>query len=191
VGVCVSSLTIAYAQDDEKAAAEEEIVTDNFAGFQFGVGLSLTLDSGLEDRITSASIVNGIVRVDNQDNAIARIMLETHYFFTPDGCLFALKTSNTNCARLKGGEWGWGPFVAIQPGEGDIVDAIGAGFMLGFRREGRKDSFNIGIGAVVDPNARILGDGIEANQPLPVGETEIRFKEKEQWGWVIITSYSF
>jgi hypothetical protein len=179
------------ASQAAKEAKEEETVQKSFAGFQLGVGLSLTIDSGSEDRITNAQVVNGIVRVDNEDNAIARIMLETHYFFTPSGCLFALKTANEACALLSENEWGWGPFVAIQPGEGEIVDAIGLGLMLGFRREGREDSFNLGLGYVVDPNSRVLGDGITVNQPLPLGETEIRFKEKEQWGWVIITSYTF
>ncbi len=197
--LAIASGQAAFAQvksEAEKAAAEaaeaaeEETVKNTFAGLQFGVGLSLTLDSGSNERVTSAQLVNDIVRIDNEDNAIARVMLETHYFFTPDTCLFGLSRDDV-CSLLKGKEWGWGPFIAIQPGDGDIIDAIGAGVMLGFRRPGREDSFNIGIGAVVDPNARILGDGIKANQPLPAGETEIRYKEKEQWGVVLITSYTF
>ena len=119
----------------------------------------------------------------DQENSPARIMLETHYFFKPESGFLGL---------VKPGAWGWGPFVAIQPGQEDIVDATAIGLMLGFRRDPMSSqSFNVGIGFVVDPNARVLGDGIAANKPLPGNETVIRFKEQEQGGLLFLTSFSF
>ena len=56
-----------------------------FAGIKFGIGISLTHDTGNNDRVESASLdENGVVRVSKDQNDIARIMLETHYFFEPN-----------------------------------------------------------------------------------------------------------
>ncbi|BBJ22873.1 hypothetical protein W01_08000 [Candidatus Nitrotoga sp. AM1P] len=49
----------------------------------------------------------------------------------------------------------------------------------------------VGIGAVTDPNVKVPGAGIAKNQPLPTGESEIRYKEMSQWGVLILTSFSF
>lgn len=160
--------TISTAQEAE----------NQFAGMQFGVGLSLTIDLGQHDRINEAGLdENGIVRITSENNDVPRIMLESHYFFTP-----------------KGDDFGIGPFVALQPGTDEIIEAIGIGVMLGFKRaseENNTSSWNIGIGAVVDPNVKILGDGIEENQSLPSGETQVRFKETSQWGALLVVSFTY
>lgn len=104
------------------------------------------------------------------------------------------------CFGIMPGDWGWGPFVSIQPGSEDIIEAVGAGLMLGFKRAAilaprlapdLGDSFNIGAGVVLDPNAKVLGDGVNENQPLPAGETSVRLKETTQYGIVLLFSYSF
>jgi hypothetical protein len=47
--------------------------------------------------------------------------------------------------------FGFGPFVSLQPGTDEIIDAIGLGVMFGWkRRNASKGSWNIGIGRVVD-----------------------------------------
>lgn len=176
------SASFLFASVDTNAADSTD-----FTGLGFGVGLSLTVDTGSNDRVKSASLVNGIVRVQDEDNAIARIMFESHYFFDPKGAMPITGVESTR--------WGYGPFIAVQSGSDDIIDSIGLGFMLGFKRRDADDtdtsSWNIGIGYVVDPNAQILGDGVKANSALPNGETEIRFKEKAQGGLLLITSFSW
>ena len=120
-----------------------------------------------------------------EHNDVPRIMLETHYFFLPNRLFLGIDS-------VKPKEWGVGPFVGIQNGSNEVIEAIGAGVMLGFRRSvTAKGSFNIGVGGVVDPSVKVLGDGINKNQPLPAGETQIRYKETSQWGVLIITSYTF
>jgi len=107
-----------------------------FAGINFGVGVSLTVDTGNNDRVESASLDQaGIVRVSRDQNDIARIMLETHYFFQPKNKLFGIVD-------------GHGPFVALQPGTDEIIEAIGLGWMVGFKRgeAGTNDSWNFGVG---------------------------------------------
>ncbi|MCB2263277.1 MAG: hypothetical protein LGR52_10130 [Candidatus Thiosymbion ectosymbiont of Robbea hypermnestra] len=154
----------------------------NFGGLKFGIGLSLTVDTGNRDRIDEAKVVNNIVRVTEESNDIARFMLESHYFFTPDFSFLGVESGN----------WGCGPFVAVQPGKESIIEAVGFGGMIGFKRKNSKtSSWNIGIGMVVDPDTKVLGNGIEGNQPLPTGETEVRLKETSQWGALILTSFSF
>ena len=161
--------------------------TREFGGFSLGAGLSLTHDLGDNDRVQSATIVNGIVRVTAEQNDVARIMLESHYFFEGDDDynLFWF-------IPLKKKRWGHGPFVAIQPGTNDIVEAIAFGWMIGFRHSDESvESWNIGFGAIVDPSVQVLGDGFVANAPPPAGETEVRYKTKSQWGWMIIASFAW
>ncbi|RWX47009.1 hypothetical protein H206_03112 [Candidatus Electrothrix aarhusensis] len=161
---------------------ETVVNTELLGGFNFGIALGLTMDIGSNERVESAEVVNGIVRVTKEENDVPRIMLETHYFFTPD---YELLNHDQ-------GEWGIGPFVGIQNGSNEIIEYIGAGVMLGFRRTSEStDSFNIGIGVVLDPSVKILGDGIEENQPLPTGETAVRYKETSQLGLLAMISYGF
>jgi hypothetical protein len=158
-----------------------------FAGLNFGVGISSTFDLGENDRVTEAELVAGLVRVTNEDNVRARIMLESHYFFAPDDDLLGI-ANNTGAGK----EWGIGPFVALQPGTDEIIEAIGMGVMVGFKRSrDSSNSFNIGVGIVYDPNTKTLGPDIINGQPLPPGETEIRFLEQDQVGLLVLSSFSF
>jgi len=270
---------------------------ETFAGLKFGVGLSLTLDTGKHDRIDTAEPDgNKIVRVIKEHNDIPRVLLETHYFFMPKKQFWLPFGSN-----LEPGEWGWGPFIGLEPGSEKVIKAIGGGLMVGFLRREKtnieqkceneaealckctetdtkqgceyrakkacllncqrlcekkapdcpdskkptdtksaatdnlqtnvsanpaanppsdasckeavikacnapptdadckevaasakvKDSFNIGIGLMMDPSVKILGDGITENEPLPAGETTVRTKETSQWGVLFMVSYNF
>ncbi len=159
-----------------------------FAGLNFGAGISLTIDSGSNDRINGAQIVSNeqtgesVVRITDEENSVARVMLESHYFFQPA----------TRIWNVKPGNWGVGPFVALQPGTDEIIEAVALGVMIGFKRPDETGtSWNIGIGVVVDPNVQILGDGFVENQAPPVGETQVRFKEKSQVGLLLIASFGF
>ena len=169
-------------KDDEAAAKGQRA----WQGLNFGVGLSFTWDGGSTDRVKRASIVNDVVRVDDEENVIARIMLESHYFFVPDDPWFGLKK----------GQLGWGPFVAVQPGTEDIIEAFGVGLMVGFRPFDPKGiagnaSFNIAIGAAFDPNVQVLGRGFREDRPPPEGEDSIRFKETDQVGVLAMFSFTW
>lgn len=164
----------AAAQETEEEKAREAEAERTFAGLKFGVGLSATVDTGSTDRISDAVIdKEGIVRAKKKENAFARIMLETHYFWAPQ-------------PRL-----GHGPFVAVQPGESEIINAIGFGWMVGFRRAETNDSFNIGFGFVLDPNTKVLAGGFEEDKPAPKGETEIRYLTRDQGGILLLSSFSW
>jgi hypothetical protein len=51
-------------------------------------------------------------------------------------------------------------------------------------------TWNIGIGLRVDPQAKVLGDGITLNQPLPVGDT-LRIKTEPRLGVMLLSSVTF
>jgi hypothetical protein len=120
------------------------------------------------------------LRVTRRGDGVARVMLEAHYFWTPTG---------GDAPRL-----GLGPFVAIQPGE-DIINAIGGGFMMGFRRADTGNSFNIGVGWVADPKTKILGAGLSEGQPVPLNAqgqpVAVRYEEDDQYGIVVLTSFAW
>lgn len=179
--------------EPKKENVKQNDGSKEFAGLRFGVGLSLTQDSGTRQRVETAELVNGVVRITNENDALARIMLESHYFFTPE-FNFGINTQNS-VFGVKAGSWGWGPFVAVQPGSKEIIEAIGFGFMLGFKRNNENadpgSSWNFGLGYVVDPNVQVLGDGLTANAELPEGEDAIRFKEVSQSGLLVLISFSF
>jgi hypothetical protein len=189
---------LAEALAEEMAEAEEQRATQKFGGVDFGVGVSFTLDVGETDRVSEAEVVNNIVRVKDQDNGRARIMLELHHFFTPEGNILGRvnDVEDEHGGRLpledQQKEWGIGPFIAIQPGTDDIIEAVAAGLMMGFRYDtASSQSFNLGLGWVVDPNTRVLGEGIIANEPLPTGEPAIRYRETMQNGLLILASFGF
>jgi hypothetical protein len=169
----------------------KDLADKRFAGFNFGVALGVVIKAGKRDIVQSASLdANGIVRIDRDNNTTANMILETHYFFTPDCKFINVEPKN----------WGIGPFIAVQPGTQNIIESAGAGLMIGFKRSSiiakdlardRGDSFNIGLGVMVNPNAQVLGDGVQKNQILPTGETTVRLRTTTEMGYLVTFSYSF
>ena len=188
--VALLTASVAAAQGVEVAPDPETAAEANreFAGLSFGVGISATLDTGTHDRVSDAGIdANGIVRVSKKDNVRARVMLESHYFFPwkkPDDPTQIFNSS-------------FGPFVALQPGTDEIVDAIELGVMFGFRRSGSRsgESFNLGVGFVVDPSTKILSDEFKENQAAPLGPDgepiPVRLQERDQGGILVLASFSW
>ncbi|KQM65359.1 MULTISPECIES: hypothetical protein [unclassified Sphingomonas] len=185
------------------ALPDNETGRQKFGGIDFGIGVAFTYDLGNNERIKEATIVDNIVRVTRTENVRARLILESHYFFTPPSAALG-NYSGAFCDEMKDypdqkedcdnrrKSFGIGPFMAIQPGTDNIIDAIGAGVMIGLRRRQENSaSFNIGIGILYDVNTQILGDGFVENQAPPGKETEVRFRRGSQSGLLIMTSYSF
>lgn len=178
-----TTMALAAIDEDPGVRALKARSRRDFLGVSWGVGPSITFDTGSHDRVSEASLdSNGVVRVDDVDNNLVRVTLETHYFFQTKGKFLNAEQDM----------WGWGPFVAVQPSGTEIIDALGFGMMLGFRyAEESPASFNMGLGWMIDPNAKVLGDGIQENHPLPSGETAIRFQERSQSGVLVMFSFSF
>jgi hypothetical protein len=84
-----------------------------------------------------------------------------------------------------------GPFVGVEFKSGNIVNAFGAGMMTGIRVSKGDETLNFGLGAFLDPHVRTLGNGLEEDAPLPPGETQIRYRQRSQWGALFVTSFGF
>jgi hypothetical protein len=184
-------------------AAATDPVTP-WGGLGWGLGLAANFDV-TGKRVANATLVNNIVRVDDAtSNVNVGFVLEAHYFlreftFGGDG------TSVPLCIKIDRYcmEVAHGPFVAIQVGGGtsavpkatDVATAYALGWMVGLRHPNLTtsptSSWNLGVGVRVDPNTKLLGDGIVANQPLPAGETAIRYKNEPRFGLMLLSSFSF
>jgi hypothetical protein len=159
-------------------------------GLKFGAGVSVS-SSGRKNAIREVTLdANRIVRVTKEDTNSVGYLLEAHYFLTPDFAFLGIE-------KLSKGNWGIGPFVAVQAGSDKALSGIGFGLMLGFRQLITDPapisglSWNIGVGALYDPSVKVLGAGIVADQPLPAGETAVRTTEVGSWGLLVLTSFNF
>jgi hypothetical protein len=186
--------------DTEKAKESIEAMT----GIGWGIGIATNFDVGGRRVGTAAVDGNNIVRVeDSSTNASVSFVLEAHYF---------LQSWNRGFNRRSGAcpkdtdDWincttfAHGPFVAIEMGGGNSatnsgpISGYALGWMLGMRHPYApatvKGSWNIGVGLRVTPNAKVLGDGITANQPLPAGDT-LRYKTEPRYGVMLMSTFSF
>jgi len=191
--------------------------TASWAGLNWGLGIAADFDIG-GTRVANASIVNGIVRLnDTSSNVGVSFVLEAHYFLRdvlvpfskgPGGCAQTTTPGITPNGYLdyNCNEFAWGPFVAIEVGGGSSsapanngpITAYALGLMVGMHHpridaSGKPDttSWNLGIGLRIDPKAQVLGDGFVANQPPPLGETAIRYKTEPKAGVMLLSSFSF
>ena len=154
----------------------------NLGGIDFGIGVGFDYDFGGRSKIRSASITDNIVRIDEKEDTVAGFMLETHYFFTPKSSFLGLDS----------GMWGVGPYLSLTTGDEEIFYLFSLGAMVGFKRNAESaQSFNIGIGLSVDPNAQVLGDGFFANMAPPGNETVVRYQRDTQLSLADVFSFSF
>ena len=142
-----------------------------------------------EDRVEEAEIVEGVVRITKMTNHRPRVLLETHYFWQWKAEKVPMEVEGGS-QIIEVADIGIGPFAAIQTSGDEVLESIGMGLMVGFKRDARS-SFNVGGGLLLDPTVKTLGDGIRPNEPLPPGETVIRFKEEPRWGLLVLASFSF
>jgi len=173
-------IIIADGEIDKKnnSKVEEErngssLLENPVKGLGFGFAIAATSYKAKRKSVERAEIINGKIRILEERNTLARLMLESHYFFG------------------KGKTFGYGPFLAIEI-IGKQLGTLGAGFMMGWRHnEEAKNSFNVGIGLFNDNNFKELGSGLIEDKEAPQGENMIRYKERNLWGYMIIFSFSF
>jgi hypothetical protein len=164
------------ANAEKPGGANDQAILDKY----FGAGIMANFDTKWghgEKRVKSARVVNGVVRVEQEATAQVGFMLEAHKFTSdpPDG-----KRRHVR-----------GPFLGlVMSGEGAIDTAI-LGYMWGWRQPSSTQTLNVGVGASISPAAQVLGDGITADQPLPPGETEVRYKKVTKYGIAVTVSFGF
>jgi hypothetical protein len=166
-----------YNLEVQAAAAAAET---NFMGVSFGVGVGISVSDG--EIVSQAEVGpdNTIVGLKTETQ-LPRVVLESHYY---DFC----KTKSCNA-----GKFGIGPYFAIVAKSEKLLSAFSAGLMFGWRDRKPQSSggFSIGVGALLDGEVKSLASGFEVGEPLPDGETEIRYETKSRWSAVIFFTRTF
>jgi hypothetical protein len=177
----MTSTQVRLALLEQGAAARAQAIAEaekEFLGFKWGVGIGAVFNIGGSDRVDTANVVDGYVRIAKEANHTARIFSEVHNF------------RKKKDDPLKG----HGPFVAIQTSGEQLIDSFSAGYMRGWRKAADSaDSLNVGFGLVLDTKVKELGNGIVQDLPLPPGEdpTNVRLKERSRVGLGVFVSFSW
>lgn len=189
-------------EEAKRAIAEDRAAQQEFAGIEFGAALvvlvALSDESHIEDAQLAGPEGEQIVRITKRTRSTARLALETHLFLINLERYDCEKpeqlNDNERDAKLKvpcDVQLGFGPFLMVQPDDQDLITAIGGGAMVGLRKTGKSQSFNLGLGVALEPKVKSLGAGLDINGPLPAGETTIRFRETSRWSLLFLASFAF
>lgn len=160
---------------ERKIEAENELT---FKGMKWGLGLGWSISDG--DVVEDAALVNGVIRATVTRNEQAKVILEGHHYIACD-------------RNGKNGQRGCGPFVGVVADSDDVLDGVALGWMFGFKSKKPQtdNGFSIGIGALLENDVRDLADGFHDGEPLPAGETEIRFIEEGRFSLVVFATRTF
>jgi len=194
----------------EDVTKMEEATTD-FLGLRWSAGIGVIGGFGGDRAVEKASIVNGIVRVEEEGDLRPQVFLEMHEFLRGDrvkawrkyeqwkSTQQMMNVEKPGDTKTKLGRpplpiaprWGYGPFVALQSSDNEAIDALTLGVMLGIRTKNVKnsDSVNIGIGLSFDPSVQVLGGGMKDGQATD--EEAVRFKKEGRFGWALMVSFNF
>ncbi len=169
----IKTQPLVLSPDSSKGGKDSSGNDPNFIFKNLGIGGAIGWTHNLGDRrVETVNVVNNIVRVQDDRNDLIRFMPEVHLWAT----------------KFRDDTIGLGPFFALAPGP-KFVDAVALGVMLGYRAKNTDQySFNLGVGATLDLDTKVLGDGITRNQPLPAGETSARTKQTTVAGLLVMFS---
>lgn len=161
------------------------------SGVNFGAGIMGSVFSGGKKPVESARVVNGVVRVEEEGDAQVGVVAEFHTLWR--WCASKSQTGLVNCNNDdQHAQLGVGPSVGFKLGDNNIINAVFLGPMIAFRpNPTATNSFNLAIGGIMAPKVKVLGDGVEKNQPLPAGETEVRYKTINKYGYALMLAFTF
>jgi hypothetical protein len=190
------------------AAMEEttktEAATTEFLGLKWGLGIGVIGSFGGDPAVEKASIINGVVRVEEEGALRPQSFLEMHVFLDKEARDWRTYQQDKAKARMQEARgdtptWplpkdppltGVGPFIAVQSSDKKVIDTFSLGVMWGVRKDPQsRASLNIGIGLSFNPNVQVLGGGLKDGQRTD--ETQIRFKKEGQLGWAVMASFTF
>ncbi|HSS51894.1 MAG TPA: hypothetical protein VLX28_23370, partial [Thermoanaerobaculia bacterium] len=190
------------AQQEE--ATKTEVATTEFLGLKWGLGIGVIGSFGGDRAVEKASIINGVVRVEEEGDLRPQSFLEMHIFLDKKAMGWREYQRKKSAAQMRDAlgqapNWpapedppltGVGPFIAVQSSDKKVIDTFSFGVMWGVRKDPKSpSSLNIGIGLSFNPNVQVLGGGLKDGQKTD--ETEIRFKKEGQLGWAVMASFTF
>ena len=140
-----------------------------------GMSTGFALIKPKQKTVREASVVNGKVVVTSESKVENTLVVLKSFPIS--------KTTHSNCQGTR--QWascaawmiGAGFNIGSQGSAGQIIDFLGVGLTVGSGQEAEKTAaWYAGIGIGRRFNQKVLGDGLRENEPLPAGETQIRFK---------------
>ena len=169
--------------------------SNSLKGLHWGVGVLYSPSKG---GIGNVSIrkkgADSVVVVEAANLSAARAAFELHYFF--QGGKFGSDASAANTA-----EWAIGPFVSLNTkpdaSTTTLFSSVGAGMMLGLdsfnTTSSVSQSFNLGLGMLLDTDVRELAPGIADGQitTLTEAEKDQLVRKTTNSGFMAIMSYNF
>jgi len=188
-------------------ATKTEQATADFLGLKWGLGIGVMGGFGGDRAVEKASIVNGVVRVEEEGDLRPQSFMEMHVFLDKKARDWRGYQRGKSASRMAAANGlnrknngtlttpdppltGFGPFIALQSSDKKVIDALSLGVMWGFRKDPQSPtSLNVGIGLSFDPSVQVLGGGLKDGQRTD--ETVMRFKKEGQFGWVLMASFTF
>lgn len=179
---------LSQGQDDGTKAAANSSLAGNlgdFFGSKFGLAVGAAHALG-KQRVDSATVVNGLIRVEQARTDRPIVAFEAHHF------IFGLSGLPTKGDRI----FAHGPFASVQSSSSSSsIASFGLGWMFAWSdpiEDHLTDtkSWNLGVGILLEGESKYLGDGLRANQPLPVGESQVRYKTSSGRSLFLIVSRS-
>ncbi len=163
-----------------KNQEESTSAENSFLGIKLGVGVGVSFSE--DDVVSEAEIgADNVIVATKTESQLARVIFESHFYGL-------CKTKACNAGRF-----GIGPYFAIVAKSEKLISAFSTGVMFGWKdsKPGSSGGFSIGIGAVLDNDVKSLADGFVVGEPLPAGETQIRFEEKSRWSAMLFFTRTF
>jgi hypothetical protein len=175
--MAIQTVTAAIV-NEAKADEAEKAAAANFMDLSWGLGFGFSF--GLEQAIDEAEVVDGVIRVTKDRTDQPRALFEFHRYFW---CNKRETLTDRGC----------GPFLAVAATQDKVLAGVGVGMMFGLRSKNPtdKEGFSVGVGGILDGDVKSLADGFKKNEPLPPGETTIRFEEKARWSGILFVTRSF
>jgi hypothetical protein len=197
-----------YGAVQAQTTTKAEAATKEFLGMKWGIGVGVIGGFGGDRAVEKASIVNEVVRVDEEGDLRPQMFLEMHAFLTGPRVNKWREYQRWKDAeeakpkQITGTEtpqpqkmpdlpkMGFGPFVALQTSDNKVIDSFSLGFMVGIRKDTSETaSVNLGIGLSFDPGVQVLRGDLKDGQRT--AEKEVHFKKESQFGWALMTSFTF
>lgn len=181
------------------ASVPDKGITPTASAFLKGWGVGLAFIQNRSPIVSDAIIVNGVVRATTVQNYQTELIFGSHWY---------LQGANDHeCGRILGkflqGAGCLGIFLGVGVGGSNsasqLIDFVGTGLLWGFgdvqNADGTRDpqakKHSIGIGIGRRFNVKHLGEGFAPNQPLPAGETQIRYDVRDTVAPYLFYTYNF
>ena len=203
----VSALDVSDSENKEIEDNKgiKEFSAPSISGFGMGAGIGANILDSKE--ISSAIIVNNVVRVTSTNSIKNQFWLEAHYNFGKEyityecnafNCLVQdieenkRKKINKGDTFFKARRVFHGPFFAVNVSDSNsIINGVALGYMLSLRKVGSNESptdnyFNIGIG-LSTTRIQSLANGLSDGDVVEAG-TQIEYRTDDETGILILFS---